>query len=941
MSVGHAAAAVAQGHRLVGATAALVALVVLVTAANAFARPEPAKRAQQTIDGRFIVVYKSSVEDPARQTEKLERTKGFKSRLRYGRALKGFAAKLSTAQVRALRADPTVGLVAPDRPVKAVGSVPLVAGEPTPPPGLRRIGAATASTTREASGANVAVIDTGVDLDHPDLNVTSGKNCVSPSAAADDDHGHGTHVAGTIAAENDGSGVVGGAPASKVFAAKVLDRAGSGTMSQVICGIDWVAATRSDSDPSNDISVANMSLGGSGQPVQSCATTSDPEHKAICNATAAGVHFVVAAGNDGWDFDYPSAPDVPAAYPEALTVTAMGDTDGQAGAAGAAPSCRTGEADDRYASFSNYAATTGGERHTIAAPGVCIRSTARGGGYTTMSGTSMAAPHVAGALALCLEEGGARGPCAGLSPAQVVERFRAEAASRSAGEPGSGFAGDPTQPLTGRYFGHLAWVGNAGSDTVAPETSISSGPTGTISQTTASFSFTSTESGSTFKCKLDAGTWETCTSPKAFSSLSEGEHTFNVQAVDAAGNADTTPATRTFTVSSGDTVAPETTLDAGGPSNVTADATPTFSFSSESGATFECRVDSEPEWSSCGSPHTTGALADGSHTFAVRARDAAGNADPTPAARAFTVDSTSPDTAIPSGPSGTITQTSASFDFTSTESGSSFRCKLDAGLWETCISPKALTGLADGSHTFSVQAIDPAGNADATPATRTFTVDATAPTARPPVQSFVQPSGLGTSTVPVKLSWPAGSDNATGSTALRYDVEEKTNTGAFTPIASNTTALSISRSLAQSSTYQYRVRSRDGAGNVSAWATAAAFSPIPYQENSAAVAYGGTWTRVALSGAFGGYVKYTSAGSATSTLTFTGRNVAVVMPKRSGLGSAKICIDSASCSTVGLGSTTSPRQVVYKRDGLNTATHKVTVTRVSGRIDLDGFVVLR
>ena len=132
------------------------------------------------------------------------------------------------------------------------------------------------------------------------------------------------------------------------------------------------------------------------------------------------------------------------------------------------------------------------------------------------------------------------------------------------------------------------------------------------------------------------------------------------------------------------------------------------------------------------------------------------------------------------------------------------------------------------------------------------------------------------------------------------------------------------------------------AGNVGAWATAAAFKVAPFQESSSAIAYSGTWKRTALSGAFGGSVKYTSAASAKATLTSTGRNVAVVMPKRSGLGRAKICVDGATCSTVSLGSsTTKPRQVVYKRDGLSAATHKVTVTRVSGRIDLDGFVALK
>ncbi len=463
----------------------IVALLVFLSPATALGRADSPRRPPQTIEGRYIVVYKASVDSPGEKTEKLERSQGFKSGVRYGRAVKGFAAKLSPDQFRALRTDPSVAFVAPDRRVSAVGSVPLAPGEPTPPPGVRRMDAASPSTTREASGANVAVIDTGVDLDHPDLNATSGKNCVSPGAPADDDHGHGTHVAGTIAAENDGSGLVGVAPGTKVFAAKVLDGAGSGTASQVICGIDWAAATRSDGDPSNDISVVNMSLGGPGQPVKSCATTTDPEHKAICNATAAGVHFVVAAGNSGWDFDYAPEPDTPAAYPEALTVAAMGDSDGRPGGTGGDPVCRTGEADDRYASFSNYAATAAGEQHTVAAPGVCIRSTAPGGAYQTMSGTSMAAPHIAGAVALCLEEGDTRGQCSGLSPAQLVEKFRGDGATHAVTDPAYGFAGDPTKPLSGRYFGHLAWAGIAGADTAAPTIDAVSPADGEVGVSTA------------------------------------------------------------------------------------------------------------------------------------------------------------------------------------------------------------------------------------------------------------------------------------------------------------------------------------------------------------------------------------------------------------------------------------------------------------------------
>src|SRR3712207_2258055 len=161
-----------------------------------------------------------------------------------------------------------------------------------------------------------------------------------------------------------------------------------------------------------------MSLGGVGQRLAPCATTTDPVHKAICTSTAAGVTYVVAAGNDGWDFDYAPAPDFPAAYPEVLTVSAMSDSDGQPGATGGAPTCTTGEGDDRYARFSNFAGTSAGAAHTVAGPGVCIRSTWPGGGYATISGTSMAAPHLAGTVALWLGEGGQSGPCPRAAPAR-------------------------------------------------------------------------------------------------------------------------------------------------------------------------------------------------------------------------------------------------------------------------------------------------------------------------------------------------------------------------------------------------------------------------------------------------------------------------------------------------------------------------------------------
>jgi subtilisin len=350
--------------------------------------------------------------------------------------------------------------------------VPLLSGD-FAPTGVRRVGEATTSSAHEAATANVAVIDTGVNLTHPDLNATSGTNCVA-SGAAEDDNGHGTHVAGTIAAKNNGSGVVGAAPGTHIYAVKVLNAQGSGTWSQVICGVDWVRGNAA----ADNIKVANMSLGGSGTSDNSCGSTnSDAFHAAICNATNAGVTFSVAAGNSATN----EANSVPAAYPEVLTVTAMSDSDGLAGALGGAPTCRTGELDDRYASFSNFAVNTREINHTIAAPGVCIYSTWDGGGYNTISGTSMATPHVTGAVALCFGSGSTVGHCAGETPAQVIQTMRSDAQAGATSS--NGFTGDPFHPITLHYYGYLLDAARSAGDSVAPPPPPNNPPTASFTQT--------------------------------------------------------------------------------------------------------------------------------------------------------------------------------------------------------------------------------------------------------------------------------------------------------------------------------------------------------------------------------------------------------------------------------------------------------------------------
>jgi hypothetical protein len=186
-----------------------------------------------------------------------------------------------------------------------------------------------------------------------------------------------------------------------------------------------------------------------------------------------------------------------------------------------------------------------------------------------------------------------------------------------------------------------SWTFTTAADTTAPETTIDSGPSGSVSSTTASFGFSANESNVTFECKLAGGAFEGCASPKNYTGLSGGSHTFEVRAVDSAGNVDPTPASRTWTVD----VAPETTI-VSGPSegSYVRSTSASFSFSSsEVGSTFQCSRDGSA-FSACTSPKSYSSLSQGKHTFEVRAVNSTGKPDPSPASRSWIVD-----TAVPRG----------------------------------------------------------------------------------------------------------------------------------------------------------------------------------------------------------------------------------------------------------------------------------------------------
>lgn len=322
----------------------------------------------------------------------------------YEHALKGYSARIPASRLEKIASDPRVLFISPDHPVKATGQAL--------PTGVDRIQGDLSSTASGNGtgtvGAAIAIIDSGIDTSHEDLNVVGGKNCSTGARSYSDGNGHGTHVAGTVAAKDNAVGVVGVAPGAPLYAVRVLDDTGSGTSSSVICGIDWVSANAAK----NRIKVVNMSLSGIGADDGNCGNTNnDAMHKAICNSVAKGVMYVVAAGNDTKDI----ASAVPAAYNEVLTVTAVADFNGQP-SGGTASTCGA-NVEDAAASFSNFTMSgSSDEAHTIAAPGACITSTWKGSSYNTISGTSMASPHVAGVAALCISSG----RCSGLTPSQII-----------------------------------------------------------------------------------------------------------------------------------------------------------------------------------------------------------------------------------------------------------------------------------------------------------------------------------------------------------------------------------------------------------------------------------------------------------------------------------------------------------------------------------------
>ena len=324
----------------------LPAMLALLTVA-ALRLPALFAGAQQQ---RKIVVFSPDALNDAAQDELIAHVGGVKIK-----NLDLIDAKVvllpSKASERALAQHPAVLRIDDDAEMRTLAQVL--------PWGIDRIDAEMIwPTGNNADAVKVAVIDTGISASHPDLaaNIKGGVNTINSKKSWNDDNGHGSHVAGTVGALNNTAGVVGAAPLVNLYAVKVLNRNGSGWISDIIEGIQWAV--------NNGMQVANMSFGGSSD-VQSM-------HDALIAAYNAGVVLVAATGNSGGGVGSP------AACPEVIAVSAT-------------------DSSNSLASFSSF-----GPEVDLAAPGVSIYSTYKGSSYATLSGTSMAAPHVTGSAALVL-----------------------------------------------------------------------------------------------------------------------------------------------------------------------------------------------------------------------------------------------------------------------------------------------------------------------------------------------------------------------------------------------------------------------------------------------------------------------------------------------------------------------------------------------------------
>lgn len=347
-------------------------------------------------------------------------------------------------------------------------------------------------------------------------------------------------------------------------------------------------------------------------------------------------------------------------------------------------------------------------------------------------------------------------------------------------------------------------------DTTPPRTTLVSVPPAVAAEADAHFEFVCDEAECEFECRLVPGPWAACVSPRALFGLPDGAWRFEVRATDREGNLEPYPAARDWRI---DTRPPDTSL-VGGPAAVVSDVTVSIGLAcDESECTWQCRLNGAA-WSSCASPWTRSGLPDGDYTLQARAIDVAGNLDATPAARAWRIDRTAPETWIVDGPAFVVAATDAVMTFDGADAGSdvSFECRLNGSAWQTCSSPHALGGLAAGLQTFSVRAVDALGRADATPADHGWTIDRTPPT----TTLLAAPAGT-TSATEAQIEFSATDDSGVAA------FECSLNDGPWQLCSSPHALLAL-----RPGAVTFRVRAIDVVGNVEPTPAAAGWTVAAY-----------------------------------------------------------------------------------------------------------------
>jgi hypothetical protein len=391
-------------------------------------------------------------------------------------------------------------------------------------------------------------------------------------------------------------------------------------------------------------------------------------------------------------------------------------------------------------------------------------------------------------------------------------------------------AGNPSSWSAGRSFT---------LDTTPPETTIGSSPANLTNATGASFSFSSSEGSSTFRCSLNGAPFGGCSSPASYSGLADGSYTFQVEATDQAGNTDPTPASFAWTV---DTAAPDTSIGPTQPPVVSTSSTATFDLgSTEAGSTFRCSRDGGA-WSSCTSPKTYSGLSDGSHTFSLEATDAADNVDATPAIYSWSIDTTVPSTPTSLTPANdlwmaTVPQLGGKFtDPTSSDTGTvQFRLCSDAAPAGSACAALVQSGSTgslasgstgnwtpaapgDGVYHWQARAKDAAGNDSAWTATRSFHLDSTTPS----VPALVSPEdGVWQSHALLSATFNDSAFGATGTLTFRLCPDPAclsvTESGDTSTVTNGATVEWHGWFDPADGLYYWQARANDGAGNQSAW----------------------------------------------------------------------------------------------------------------------------